>query len=509
MIFTKPPHIRSMIKTRYITVLFLVLACRASLAAQTYGDVLKRNFWNASTNVTGIRQDSLSRSYALIGGSYTGGGFKDPSDAADLWSAGIETASIRHLKNISFRGSFAFTQTEFYSMCGSMFIEPGFYPLDILEFTPGRKTRQDYAFDGGLSYDAGAHWRIGVDIDFKAANLAKRKDLRHSNLRLDLEVAPGVMCHYGKFAAGLSAIFSKNSESVNPEQVGTSETSYYAFLDKGMMYGAYGPWNGGALHLDESGVTGFPMREYGYGAALQAQYGGFFAEVKWIHSKGRAGEKENIWFRFPGDEVGITAGYGRNGHFARLALSRKSTETEETILEKVSENGVQTVRETGSNIIGIRQIWSVAPEYEYMADFWEIKAGAVLERTLNVSATMYPYLFSRQLSQWEAYVAGTLHPGRFDIGIELGYAGGNLSEESSLMDENSGVQTVPFRLEDWYKLQTEWLVSGRIRAGLNLRCNFKNGMYINAQASLLHGFGVKLLGGSNRVCAELGFGYNF
>ena len=122
---------------------------------------------------------------------------------------------------------------------------------------------------------------------------------------------------------------------------------------------------------------------------------------------------------------------------------------------------------------------------------------------------MYPYLFSRQLSQWEAYVAGTLHPGRFDIGIELGYAGGNLSEESSLMDENSGVQTVPFRLEDWYKLQTEWLVSGRIRAGLNLRCNFKNGMYINAQASLLHGFGVKLLGGSNRVCAELGFGYNF
>ena len=60
-------------------------------------------------------------------------------------------------------------------MCGSMFTEPGYYPVDILEFTPGRKVREDYTFTGGVSAVLGNRWTGGLRVEFEARNYAKRK----------------------------------------------------------------------------------------------------------------------------------------------------------------------------------------------------------------------------------------------------------------------------------------------------------------------------------------------
>jgi hypothetical protein len=136
-------------KARNILAISLLL-CGLTVSAQTYESVVKENFWNASTNVTGMRQDTVSRSYAEAYGKYEGGKFRDTWQAEQGWSAGAATASIRHMKKMSLAGSFSFEQTEGYGMCGSMFIKPGFYPVDVLEFTPGRKTLQTYAFNGGI-----------------------------------------------------------------------------------------------------------------------------------------------------------------------------------------------------------------------------------------------------------------------------------------------------------------------------------------------------------------------
>ena len=62
------------------------------------------------------------------------------------------------------------------------------------------------------------------------------------------------MYHSGDMAIGFSYILGKNSESVKAEVIGTAENSYNAFLDKGLMYGAYEAWDGSGIHLSESGV---------------------------------------------------------------------------------------------------------------------------------------------------------------------------------------------------------------------------------------------------------------
>ena len=75
-----------------------------------------------------------------------------------------------------------------------------------------------------------------------------------------------------------------------------------------MMYGVYSVWNGSGLHLKDAGVKGFPVKDFSNGAALQVQYKGMFAEAEYLHTRGSIGEKEYIWFNFPGNEVSVLLG---------------------------------------------------------------------------------------------------------------------------------------------------------------------------------------------------------
>lgn len=499
-------------KVRYMVLLALLMSV-ASVSAQTYEDVLRRNFWNGSKNIAGIRQDSLSRSYAEISGCYEGGGFRDTWQAEEGWSAGAATASIRHMERMSLKGSFSFEQTEGYGMCGSMFIDPGYYPVDVLEFTPGRKTLQTYAFDGGLSYDLSDTWRIGAVIGFESSNIAKRKDLRHTNWKLDIDIAPGFTFSKGDIVIGASPIFGKTSEMINAEQVGTSESSYYAFFDKGLMYGVHQVWTGSGVHLDEAGVNGLPVKEFHYGGAFQMQYKGFFAEAEYLRTSGSVGEKEYIWFRFPGNSVAARLGYmhnsGRNSHYARLGFTWKGRTMTESVLEKVSSDGVTTVINHGANRISAESGWSLMPEYEFVSDGFELMAGAEISVQDRMASQMYPYVLEQSLFTYGAGLKAEIHIGVFDLGVNAGFEGGEVAEDGWLSSEDTGVQSSPYRLQDWYDRQMEYMTSFRTNAGLSLRWNFSKGMYAEAAGGWIHGFGLDLIGSPDRFTASLKLGYNF
>ena len=501
-----------MSKVSHILTIALLL-CGLNVSAQRYERVVKDNFWNTSGNVSGIRQDSISRSYAEIYGGYEAGGFRDTWQAEDGWRAGAATASIRHLEKISLKGSFSFEQVEGYGMCGSMFIQPGFYPVDVLEFTPGRKTLQTYAFDGGISYDLSDSWRIGAEMDFESANMAKRKDLRHTNWRLDMTVSPGFMYHRGDFAIGANYLLRKTSESIKAEQVGTSESSYYAFLDKGLMYGVYSVWSGSGLHLSEAGVNGFPVKDFSNGAALQMQYKGFFAEAEYLSTNGTIGEKEYIWFRFLGNEIRAVLGYKHIGeefkHSARIDFGWKGLGSDESILEKVSENGVTTVLNHGSNRILTQETISLSPEYELVGKTFELMIGADMRWKNRLSSQMYPFVFTQSLMNWKAGADALVHLRRFDLGAGLAFGGGSVKEASDKVNEDSGVQTSPFRLEEWYSRQMEFLTATRSEASLSLRYNFRKGIYLQVEGFWARGFGLPLATGSDRFTTALRLGLSF
>ena len=82
---------------RILTILMLV-AVSAAAAQERFDHIFRRNPWNGGLNAAGIRQDSLSRSYAEIYFTKENGGLAGHSASDDSWNAGAKTESVRHLK---------------------------------------------------------------------------------------------------------------------------------------------------------------------------------------------------------------------------------------------------------------------------------------------------------------------------------------------------------------------------------------------------------------------------
>lgn len=502
-----------MINMKNIYIGCILLCIASGISAQSYDIVERRNSWNAGTNVTGIMMDSITASYAELYGKNNHGDFRNYYEADKLWSTGAIAKSITHLKSYSLTGSFSFDHTSGNNMSGSMFIHPGFYPVDILEFTPGRKDLQTYAFMGGIATDITSHWRIGGKIDFTSANYSKRKDLRHTNYRLDLKVAPGIMYHRNNYAIGFSYIFGKNSESVKAEEIGTASTSYYAFLDKGLMYGAYETWEGSGVHLSESGINGFPIKELSHGAALQFQWKAVYGDVEYQYSSGSAGEKETIWFKFPTHQLTSHLSYrfrqGNSEHFLRLKLAWSHQVNNENVLGQETSNGITTTHVYGSNRIFERNMLIAQPEYELISPSGEFRIGANFSSLKRQATQMYPYAVSQTMTCGQGYISGTFHIGLFDLKAAGSFSIGESTEKDKTTASETEAGNPPYRLTDYYNLQNEYATASRVTFDLGLRYNFYRGIYAEIQAEYTHGFNLKYIAGASRWYETIKLGYTF
>ena len=483
------------------------------VSAQTYDIIERRNSWNAGENVTGIRMDSISSSYAELYGKNNHGDFYHSYEAEKSWNAGAIAKSITHLKGYSLTGSFSFNHTSGKDMSGSMFIQPGFYPVDILEFTPGRKNLQRYAFMGGIASDIAPNWRLGGKIDFAASNYSKRKDLRHTNYRLDLKVAPSVMYHSGDLAIGFSYMFSKNSESVKAEVIGTTENSYNAFLDKGLMYGAYEAWDGSGIHLSESGINGFPIKELSNGGALQLQWKRFYGDIEYTYSSGSAGERDAIWFKFPTHRIASHWSYhfqqGKKEHFLRLNLQWSHLVNNENVINKETVNGITTTYINGSNRIFERDAFSVHPEYEFISPRTEVRLGTHISTFKRLTTQMYPYVASEKMLCTQTYVSSVFHIGKFDLKAAASFAIGNSTEKSRVITTDTEPGDPPYRLTDYYNLQNEYATAPQATLRLGLRYHFNHGIYAEVQGSYTRGFNLHYIDGSSRWNETIKLGYTF
>ncbi len=503
-----------MISVRHILVTAtLVWFATVSAVAGDYDRLARRNLWNFSSNVTGIRADSVTISFAEVHGGAGHGDFRDFSQSSKQWDVGAEARTITHFKEISLAGSFTFDHQTAYDMCGSMFIHPNFYPVDVLEFTPGRKDLQTYAFSGGFSADIAPHWRIGAGIDFTAQNYVKRKDLRHTNYRLDMEVSPAIMYHNRDFAIGLNYIFRKNSETATAEVDGSAVANYYAFLDKGLMYGAYELWSGSGVHLSDSGVSGFPLSEMSHGGAVQVSVGEFFLEAKYLHGKGKAGEKTAIWYEFPSHRVSVFAGYRfrqpRGDHFLRVNFDWFRQYNNENVLGNETDNGVTLTRVYGSNRVFERTLIAVSPSYEWVGRRTEVRAGFDIYSYSRLSSLMYPYMYGQDMISGRAYATGLVKVGKFDLSLGLSYYEGDFSEKEGGVEADIEAGEPPFQFTEYYDLQNEYMVAPRISLSASVGWNLPLGLYLEVAAEWTRALKIQYIDGRDRWSEVLRFGYVF
>ena len=84
-----------------------------------------------------------------------------------------------------------------------------------------------------------------------------------------------------------------------------------------------------------------------------------------------------------------------------------------------------------------------------------------------------------------------------------------MSEKEELVIGNSGVQTQPFRLKEWYDMQMEYRTARRFRADMMVRYNFTDQLYLEADLTSVKASGLKYLSSPDRFTAVLKLGYRF
>jgi len=508
----------------------------AGAAAQTpYDRAVQQNLWNDGRNIAGLRTADTTLaeygtrprwravSYAELGGRYRQGGFKDLHEGRSSWQAGAVTKTEVHAGKTSMIGAFSFDQTQAQEACGPMFIEPGKWPFDLLEFTPGGRTLQQYAFSGGIARDLSDRWTLGSCTDFRSANYAKRKDLRHTNYALDLTVTPSLLFRPGRrVRLGLSGILGKSTESVKAEQIGSANTeSYYAFLDKGLMYGSYEVWNGSGVHLDEAGVNRFPVTQYRYGGAFQLGWKDLYADVEYLRSEGTVGEKGYTWFRFPGQAWTAQLGYKavRPGgtHLFRLQYVWKQQILDESVWDKVTEGGITTPQVYDANRVFERRRMAVAPSWQYIGkNRFEMRVVAELSWWKERSSLVYPYTDTDGFGLLDTKADLTWHLGPVDLGLAVRWFDPILTDTEKTIELLLPDPLAPsraYRLTDWYHLRYEYRTAGRIGGDVRIRWNFSVGqvrnLYAEAAGSYLRALSFAYAEGPDRLGGGLKLGYNF
>ena len=453
---------------------------------------------------------------ASVYGGFEEGGYKPAFQASSLWKAGASANGALHTYSTSYQGAFSFEQVNGKEMFTSMFLEPGYFPVDVVEFTPGDKTRQTYRLDGGFATDLVDDFLIvGGKASYGASNYAKRKDIRHTTYGMSLRVEPTVTVRmYDNAGLSLAYVFRKRTESIDAEQVGAAtDQSYYAFLDKGMRYGTYQVWDGDGLHLDEAGVGIFPVREYANGFAyvvdLPELSGGM--EMLWKH--GTVGEKGYDWFRYPGHEFMIYLERKWNRQNLRLELKAQDDQLEEAVMDKVSAGGVTTPQIYGYNAVSDRTSASADLSYGIRFPQGHLKRlQAILHGGLwdEKSYLMYPYTDQTERYNASATLVSAFTFGRWDLGLRANGGIGGWKEQG-LQGGTDEVLSTPYRLQyDWDR-KMEYFATSKVGAGLTLAYRLKavQGVYLQAEGTWLHGFGVVLLPGADRWSATVKIGYNY
>lgn len=518
-------------RNRFILKGMLLLSMALPASVLRSQEIYDWEAWRDGRNIAGLTASSsprvaiaglIKRSSVELTGGVESGGYRSQSEAPTLWKGGVNADTEVHFYDILLTGSFSFAMSGGEGMCGSMFTRPGYYPIDILEFTPGAKTLQEYGMGGGIAWKNDSRFTPGATFRFDGANYSKRKDLRHTTFRQELEIVPSLIWDGDGVVLGVSGIFGKDSEFVQAEQIGTATAeSYYAFLDKGLMYGTYKVWDGNGVHLSENGVDRLPVKQFSYGLALQAELGGFlYGDFEYLRTTGEVGEKGYSWFRFPGSTMEAklrwTLHRPSGVHVFKASFEWMRQETDESVIDKITEGGVTTPREYGSNRIFERRSLSGGPEYSFYGT-----GGAELHTRVHVikekdrSTLMYPYLDLDEVTLLRINAEGKLPLGSFELEGGLS-AGCKIGEHSHIIGNDNpelGVVSAPFRMEEWFAREQELDDATFVGLSAGLRYNFTlpggYNMYAAARYSLLHAFGIKLLPGSERHTAQITLGYDF
>ena len=416
---------------------------------------------------------------AAVWGGVEEGRFKTTSDAVFQWSAGADAKIARHGKTTSFSGALSFEQMMGTGMSGSMMLEPGYYPIDLLETGRGTKSRQTGRLEAAILTDLGQEWAAGLKASAKVMNSTKNQDVRHSAFGVDVQLEPTLTYVMDDDMGFISSYFFR----YRTEQVKARDGETVLFLDKGMRYGKM-----------VEGLSVFPVQEQAHGFNELFYSPDISVGFGMAWKRGTAGEKDYGRHWFPEHVLNASLEYTYQAdnadHVFRFSYGRvhgklKEADTNDLLYDRKKRT----------------------PGFKYEARLLNSTLkGIGLELEVNrwTERAWTPLLYDSYLGyNGAATLFSSFGFGPVDVSLNVLGAGGFI-----IRDPESDREKPENMHDDWLR-NIEYRTTPRVGMGGTLTYHISSSLYVQLYGYWHRAFSVTYLGGKNREIGTLKVGYKF
>ena len=433
-------------------------------------------------------ETAVSSTEASVFGGVEEGWFRPTYAGTFQWNAGAEAKTVRHGKKTSWTGGISLQQRMGYNMGSSMFLDPGYFPVDILDAAEGTKSRETGKLEGSFLTDLGYEWAAGLKASATVDYMMKQRDIRHSSFGVDAMLEPTVTYVMDDDMGLVSSYHGR----VRMEQLRIVPQGDGAqpFLDLGMRIGAF-----------EGDLTQFPILEIAHGFNELLYSPEMTAEFGITWKRGRAGGSGLNRFRFPGST--LHAGFGQTfqadnmDHVYHLSYRRDRDQLREPTNEG-----------RGFNSLYGRYRKNLDLQYEIRFLHGSVKRiGVELDGNLWKELGLMPK--HPDAAQWydgKAKFFSSFSFGLVDLDLNMLAARGWWKDRGRIADT-----PVPGRMiSDWLR-NMDYRTAPRIGVGgtVTVRIPGVKGLYAQLDGSWLHALSVVYVGGQNREIGTLRIGYSF
>ncbi len=423
---------------------------------------------------------------ALWGGVEEGW-FRPTYEGTLQWSAGARAEGVRHGEKTTWMGSVSLDHKMGYGMLSSMLQEPGYFPIDLLEFSPGTKYRETGRLEAGFVTDLGYEYAAGLKASFQAGYQGKQTGLRHSNFGMDARVEPTLTYIMDdNMGLAMAYIFRLKTERVQLRP----RDGESAFVDEGLRYGYV--FDGGA----------FPIQELSHGPAAHFSSEDASAGLEWTWKRGKADVPGFGSYKFPGSTVSVFYEQVFQADAADHVIRASYQRDRDQLREKAADGiGVTSVSD--------RLARDVELKYEVRFLHGAVRRlGLALDGHRRVDRHLSPKsdLVKRNIGL--ATLSSSFSFGAIDLDLEALAGGGLWRDRGRSRDETTDM---PYRrTEDWLRLM-DYQMAPRIGAGGALTYRFPSpkGLYVRLDGRWLHALRKTSMGGQNRETGNLTVGYDF
>ena len=423
---------------------------------------------------------------AAVWGGIEEGRFKPTHAAVFQWSAGADAKIVRHGEKSSFSGALSFEQMTGKGMGSSLLLEPGYFPLDLVETGQGTKSRQTGRLEAAFLTDLGIEWAAGFKASAQMMNAAKRQEIPHSAFGLDVLLEP-TLTYVMDDDMGL---VSSYHVGVRMERVrATLQDDAVLFMDKGMRYGTF-----------ENGLGLFPIMEFSHGFNELLHSPDFSVGLGFSWKHGKAGGQDYSRFRFPGHSLKAFFEYTYQAdaadHVGRISYQKQR----DYLREAAAGSGYSPVSDRKARDLDLK----------YEARFL---SSAVKSVGLDIDVNRWTeYVWRPSLLDAYLGLVGTATLmssfafGPVDLDLNVQAAKGRWIDRNVT---DAAAAAGPGRMRDDWLRNIEYRTAPRVGMGGTVTGHISKSLYVQLYGYWHRAFSVSYLGGKNREIATLKVGYKF